>query len=58
MIISKVQHAIDSLEHALSEGFIFVLDTTDRSFMYKSVGRPDRSEAIIQIDQIHGLIKS
>lgn len=55
MIISKVQHTIDSLEHALSKGFIFILDTTDRSFIYKSFGRLDYSDNIVKIDHSYGI---
>ena len=55
MVISEVQHIIDSLEHKFPKSFIFVLDSTDRSFMYKSSNRHDCSEEIVRIDQQYGI---
>lgn len=55
MVISEVQHTIDSLEKQFSKSFIFVLDSTDRSFIYKSSNRHDCSDEIVRIDQQHGI---
>lgn len=57
MIISEIQHAIDMLEHELPMGFVFLLDTTDRSFIYKSTNRHDCSQEIVKIDQQLGIDK-
>jgi hypothetical protein len=57
MIISEVQHIIKILEKSLPKSFIFVLDTTDRSFIYKSVDRHDCSKEVVRIDQEYGIDK-
>lgn len=55
MVISKVQHIINALEKILPKSFIFVLDTTDRSFIYKSQNRQDCIDKIILLDQTSGI---
>lgn len=57
MTISEVQHTIDELEQALPKSFIFVLDTTDQSFIYQSTDKKKCAEKVISLDQQHGIDK-
>lgn len=52
MIISEVQLKIDSLELALPRSFTFVLDTTDRTFIYKSVDRKECVDKVLELDRV------
>lgn len=37
------------------DGFVFILDTNDRSFVYKSKDDPSKEERVLSLDQMHGI---
>jgi len=57
MVIHEAQKAVNSLIKVLPEAFVFVLDTTDRSFLFKSIDNEACEESVIRLDQTHGIDK-
>lgn len=55
MVIQRANQTINELRHALPKGFVFVLDTTDRSFIYKSANFIDLEQKIVAIDKNLGI---
>lgn len=55
MVISKTHQKIDTLRSLVPGGFVFILDTTDRSFLFKSKESPDCEQRVISLDIIHGI---
>ncbi|WP_420317834.1 hypothetical protein [Ekhidna sp.] len=55
MIVNNTHQKIDALREIMPEGFVFVLDTTDRSFIYKSKNSPDCEQFVISLDQVYGI---
>lgn len=55
MIISNTHQVIDALKKMVPGGFVFVMDTTDRSFVYKSSDNPYYEQQVISLDRIHGI---
>lgn len=57
MIISEAHQKVNILRELVPEGFVFIIDTTDRSFVYKSKESPDCEQRIISLDIIQGIDK-
>ena len=57
MIISNTHQIIDALKKIVPGGFVFVMDTTDRSFVYKCSDNPDFEQQVISLDKMHGIDK-
>ena len=55
MIISNTHQKINALKKIVPGGFVFVLDTTDRSFVYKCSNNPAFEQQVISLDKIHGI---
>ena len=55
MVIHDAHQAISALKKVLPESFVFVLDTTDRSFIYRSVVSEELERSIIEFDRSHGI---
>ncbi|MEM7299008.1 MAG: hypothetical protein AAF391_12170 [Bacteroidota bacterium] len=55
MVIHDAHKTINALKQALPGSFVFVLDTTDRSFLYKSKTHEICQKAIIDIDKELGI---
>lgn len=55
MIISETHQRINTLKGLVPRGFVFVLDTTDRSFLYKSKESPDCEQRVISLDKVYGI---
>ena len=55
MVIHDAHQAISALKKVLPESFVFVLDTTDRSFIYRSVVSKELELSIIDFDRSHGI---
>ncbi len=55
MVIYDTHQKIDALKEMLPGGFVFVLDTTDRSFVYKSTISPNCEQKVIALDKVHGI---
>lgn len=56
MIISNTHQVIDALKKIVPGGFVFVMDTTDRSFVYKSSNDHYQYEQqVISLDRVHGI---
>ncbi|WP_425392739.1 hypothetical protein [Ekhidna sp.] len=55
MIVNSTHQKIDALRKIMPDGFVFVLDTTDRSFLYKSKNSPDCEQVVISLDKIQGI---
>lgn len=55
MVISNTHQRIDALKRIVPGGFVFVMDTTDRSFVYKCSENPDFEQQVISLDKIHGI---
>jgi hypothetical protein len=57
MIISEAHQKINTLRELVPEGFVFIIDTTDRSFVYKSKESADCEQRVISLDMMHGIDK-
>ncbi|MEQ8906292.1 hypothetical protein [Ekhidna sp.] len=57
MIISEAHQKINALRELVPEGFVFIIDTTDRSFVYKSKESSDCEQRVISLDMDHGIDK-
>ena len=55
MIISNTHQVIDALKRMVPGGFVFVMDTTDRSFVYKSSNNPTFEQEVISLDKTYGI---
>lgn len=55
MVIHDAHKTINALRQALPGSLVFVLDTTDRSFLYKSVSHEECEKAIIGLDKDLGI---
>ncbi|MEP1035272.1 hypothetical protein [Ekhidna sp.] len=55
MIISNTHQIINALKKMVPGGFVFVMDTTDRSFVYKCSSNPTYEQQVISLDKIHGI---
>lgn len=55
MVISETHQKINTLKGLVPGGFVFVLDTTDRSFLFKSKKSPDCEQRVISLDKIYGI---
>jgi len=55
MVIQEAYDKISSLKKALPKAFIFVIDTTDRSFLYKSEEFSTCENAVIALDAAEGI---
>ncbi|WP_421763253.1 hypothetical protein [Ekhidna sp.] len=55
MIVYSTHQKIDAIRKILPEGFVFVLDTTDRSFIYKSKNDYKSEELVFSIDKFFGI---
>ena len=54
-MIERIQGGINALNAIDPNGFIFLLDSTDRSFIYKSSESPMAIESIISLDKEEGI---
>lgn len=57
MVIQEAYDKISSLKRALPKAFIFVIDTTDRSFLYKSEEFSTCENSILALDATYGIEK-
>ena len=55
MVIQDAHKTINALRQALPGSFVFVLDTTDRSFIYKSRSHEECQQVIIGLDKNFGI---
>ena len=55
MVIHSAHKMINALRQALPESFVFVLDTTDRSFLYKSSEDLICEREVLAFDQKEGI---
>ncbi|MEO9869860.1 hypothetical protein [Ekhidna sp.] len=55
MTISETHQKINALKSLTPGAFIFVLDTTDRSFVYKSMISPDCEQRVVSLDREYGI---
>lgn len=55
MVIAKTHQKINTLRDIVPGSFVFILDTTDRSFLFKSKESPDCEQRVISLDSIHGI---
>jgi len=55
MVISKTHQKINMLKDIVPGGFVFVLDTTDRTFLFKSKESPDCEQRVISLDKVYGI---
>ncbi|WP_420576054.1 hypothetical protein [Ekhidna sp.] len=55
MVISKTHQKINTLRDLVPDSFVFILDTTDRSFLFKSKESPDCEQRVISLDKIYGI---
>ncbi|SNT18400.1 hypothetical protein SAMN05421640_2714 [Ekhidna lutea] len=55
MVIFNTHQKIDALRKIMPGGLIFVLDTTDRSFVYKSMESPNCEQLVFSVDKIYGV---
>ncbi len=56
-MITGAHHKISTLRNILPGGFLFILDITDRSFLYKSKECKKSEDQIMSLEVIHGLDK-
>ena len=54
MIVNNTHQKIDALKEIMPVGFVFVLDTTDRSFIYKSKASPNQEQFVLSLDKMKG----
>ncbi|MEQ9402946.1 MAG: hypothetical protein RIM99_05120 [Cyclobacteriaceae bacterium] len=54
-MLAGLQIQINALSAIIPDSFIFVLDSTDRSFIYKSSDCPIAIEEIISVDKRQGI---
>ena len=57
MLIETTHEAITKLARILPKAFVFVIDTTDRTFLFKSSEKPECQAMILQLDQDMGIDK-
>ena len=55
MVIARTHQKIDALRELVPDGFVFVIDTTDRSFLFKSKQSPDCEQRVISLDKMYGI---
>ncbi|MEQ9465927.1 MAG: hypothetical protein RLN88_00875 [Ekhidna sp.] len=55
MIIHDTHQKINALKELIPGGFVFVLDTTDRSFVFKSGPDIQCEQRVISLDRVHGI---
>lgn len=55
MIVYSTHQKIDAIKKILPDGFVFVLDTTDRSFIYKSKESHEGEETVFSMDKFFGI---
>lgn len=55
MVISNTHQIINALKKMVPGGFVFVMDTTDRSFVYKCSNNPTFEQQVISLDKNHGI---
>ena len=56
-MITEAHYKISTLRSIIPDEFLFILDITDRSFLYKSKDCPKSEEYLINLDSCHGLDK-
>lgn len=57
MLIETTHQAITKLSRILPKAFVFVIDTTDRTFLFKSNENPESQAMILKLDQDMGIDK-
>ncbi|WP_370090006.1 hypothetical protein [Ekhidna sp.] len=57
MVISDTHQKVNALRELAPDSFVFILDTTDRSFLFKSKESPDCEQRVISLDKVHGIDK-
>lgn len=57
MVIQEAYDKISLLKKALPNAFVFVIDTTDRSFLYKSEEFSICEQIVLSLDASHGIDK-
>lgn len=57
MLIETTHEAITKLSRILPKAFVFVIDTTDRTFLFKTYGKPDCQAMVLKLDQDMGIDK-
>lgn len=55
MVIHDTHQKINMLREMIPGGFVFVLDTTDRSFVFKSGHDLECEQRVISLDRVHGI---
>ena len=55
MLVETTHEAITKLSRILPKAFVFVIDTTDRTFLFKSNEKPDCQAMVLQLDQDMGI---
>lgn len=57
MLIQDTDRVVTSLSRLLPNAFVFVIDTTDRTFLFKSSDRVHCQNVILQLDSEIGIDK-
>ena len=55
MLIHNTDRVVTSLSKLLPDAFVFVIDTTDRTFLFKSSEKSPCQKAILQLDTEIGI---
>ncbi len=58
MLIQKTHQTISALSRVVPDAFLFVIDTTDRTFLFKSKNKLTYQEMIVQFDEDFGINKT
>ena len=56
-MITEAHYKISTLRTIIPDEFLFILDITDRSFIYKSKECPKSEYQVMSLDSIYGLDK-
>ncbi len=56
-MITEAHYKISTLRTIIPDEFLFILDVTDRSFIYKSKECPKSEDQVMNLDAIYGLDK-
>ena len=57
MLIHHTNKVVSTLSRILPNAFVFVIDTTDRTFIFKSTDSGECQDIIIELDQEIGMDK-
>lgn len=57
MFIQKTHRAVSTLSRLLPDAFVFVIDTTDRTFLFKSSEKEECQSILLKLDEDMGIDK-